>query len=558
MNGDGSPDILNTSAGQGNPPPVRSIANFNNTHTPVDILSSITLSGGGQVSAAYKPSTQYLDGSGNLLNPSLPLVIETVSQVTVNDGSGNTATTNYSYSGGSYYFNSSSFLDRKFAGFSTITKTDPAGHTTKTYFHQGNGSDSNHGEYGDEYWKIGKPYRAEVANSSGSIYAKTINKWDSYNLGNGRKFVKLAQTVNLAYDGDSPHRDAAESYTYDNIYGNQSQKVQWGEVIGSDDGTFADTGTDRFTTSYTYAANAGAYIVGLLSQATTTDQTNTKIRETKNYYDTVALGSVTLGNLTRQENWKNLTAYTHITKSYNAYGLVTQDKDERDKATNYIYDGYNLYPITVTNPLNQITRYTYNYPSGQVKQITDPNKFIFQNAYDGLGRLTSQLQPDLASPTTLVTKTSYSYTDDSGVVSVKRTDYLDATNTTDGYVYFDGLGRKLQERKAAEGGNFATRDYAYNNRGLLDKESLSYFSSGSARTTATSNNTLYITYGYDALQRVIGITNAVGTTTNVYNDWKLTVTDPRNKSKNFYKDAYNHLIKVEELNSGNTYTTSYL
>src|SRR5581483_2137719 len=242
MNGDGSPDILNTSTSGTQ---VRSIANFNNTHVPVDLLSSITLSSGGQVSALYKPSTQYVDGSGNLLNPSLPLVIETVSQITVNDGLGNTATTNYSYSGGSYYFNPGRILDRKFAGFATITKTDPAGNTTKTFYHQGNSSDSAHGEYSDEYWKIGKPYRVEVVNSSSSIYAKAINKWDSDDLGNGRKFVKLAQTLTSTYDGDSTHRDAAESYTYDNTYGNLIQKVQNGEVTSSDDGTFTDIGADK-------------------------------------------------------------------------------------------------------------------------------------------------------------------------------------------------------------------------------------------------------------------------------------------------------------------------
>src|SRR5262249_32266808 len=49
-------------------------AYFNKTQTPVDLLSLVALPAGGQIAATYKATTQYKDGSGNLLNPSLPLV----------------------------------------------------------------------------------------------------------------------------------------------------------------------------------------------------------------------------------------------------------------------------------------------------------------------------------------------------------------------------------------------------------------------------------------------------------------------------------------------------
>jgi len=98
------------------------------------------------------------------------------------------------------------------------------------------------------------------------------------------------------------------------------------------------------------------------------------------------------------------------------------------------------------------------------------------------------------------------------------------------YEYFDGLGRKLQTRKQGES-SFEAKDFAYNNVGLLQKESLPYFSSGTSKTTPTSVTSLYINYNYDPLYRLASTTNAAGTTSNTYNLWKLTVTDPNSKQR---------------------------
>jgi RHS repeat-associated protein len=548
IDGDGLPDILHADY-SGTP-----VTFINNGHK-VDSLTQITNNKGGASTVAYKPSTQYMSG-GTLLNPKLPLILETVSQVSNNDGLGNSVTASYIYAGGSYYFDSSVPNNRKFANFGTITKADAAGNTAKTHFHQGNALDSAHGEYSDEYWKIGKPYRVEMANSSGSIYAKTINKWDSYDLGSGRKFVKLAQTVYSTSDGDTSPRDTAESNTYDDTNGNVTQETQWGEVAGHDDGSFDDIGNDKFTTVYSYATAASGGLSKFAS-ALTTDQSGVKVKESCYYYDNLALGQISLGNLTKQEDWQSGTTYVNSQKTYNSYGLVNTDTDPRGKTTHYGYDSSNLYPTTITNPLNQATHLTYDYASGQVIQKIDPNSRVVQFKYDGLGRLLETDQPDLTTPSTLVPKSVFTYTDTSQAVSVKRSDYLDDRNIVDSYTYFDGLGRKIQERKEAEGVNFSVKDYAYNSRGLLDKESLPYFSTGSGKTSPTGTVTLYTAYVYDPLLRVTATTNAVGTTTNTYSGWKLTVTDPKGKAKNLYKDAYGNLVQIGEHNGASTYTTTY-
>ncbi len=556
FNGDGLVDFVRDKSGYsyipGEPSPVEF---FQNDPENPDLLSDIQYSLGLAVQIGYKSSGIFTDSSNNLLNPALPYLLQTVSQITYNDGLDNEWAETYEYADGEYCFED--YLNRKLSGFGKVTKTDGLGNVTKTYFHQGNETDSSHGEYSDDVSKIGKIYRQEINDDSDNLYSKTINKWENYDLGNDRDFVKLTQTIDSAYDGNTSHKDKAETYTYDNANGNLTQKITWGEVTGSDNGTYTDTGADKYNANYEYA-DAANYISGYQSQETTTDQSDNKVKEIKYYYDGLTLGNVDEGNLTKQEMWTDNANYIDTQKVYNAYGLVTQEIDPRGKTTDYAYDANNLYPATVTNALDQETDYEYDYSSGKVTQITDPNSRVFQMVYDALDRVKQEKQPDLTTPSTLVVKTEYTYTDNTVPSKVQQTNYLDSSTSFDIYTYLDGFGRKIQERKEAEDSNtFSARDFVYNDLGLLEKESLPYFSSGTARTTATSNSDLYTSYTYDPLQRVVTATNVVGTTTNTYDDWKLTITDAENNVKDLYKDAYDNLIQVDEHDNANTYTTNY-
>ena len=479
MDGDGLPDLYNQ---YDSDTPLY----FNNNVIDSNLLTKITYPEGGSTEISYKATGKLQDSSGNVLNPNLPIVFDVVSEITNDDGLGNTYSKSYSYTGGKYYFGD--YLDRKFAGFKTVTETDGAGNVTVTYYHQGDDSDSAHGEYDDDIAKAGKPYRIEVYDDAGNLYSATINKWDEYNLGTGRDFVKLAQTVTAAYDGDSTHKDTAVAYTYDNANGNLTQKIEYGEVAGSDDGTFTDTGTDDFTTVYSYATD-GADLVGLPDDVIVTDHDFATVKEDRYYYDGQSLGTATVGNQTQHDMWTDGTNYVHTQKAYDGtYGLTIVDTDERGKTTGYSYDSYNLYPVAVTNALAQTTDYTYDYSSGQAEQTTDPNSLVTLSVYDGLDRLLEQQQPDLAAHASLVAKATYIYTDTAGAVSVHQTDNLDAATARETYQYFDGLGRLIQERKEAEGTNYEVTDKAYNNLGLPEKESLPDFSAGSSKTCTASGS----------------------------------------------------------------------
>ncbi len=529
-----------------------------NNNQPSDLLKTITVPTGASTSITYKASPQYRLG-GQQLNNELPVIIQTVNTITTTDTVFDTENTiTYSYQNGSYYYDNP--RDRKFSGFGKVTVTDDDGNTTTTSFHGGTQNEPQFGQYDDHISKMGKPYRVEIKNANGNLYSKNINKWEKVDLGNGRNFVKQTRAINFSYDGNSTHKDKAEIYTYDDSNGNKVQVENRGEVMANDDGSLVDNMfNDVLVTSITYTNNTSNGIIGLPVTEVTKDINEVKVNETKHYYDNLALGQVGAGNETKTEMWRVGSKYIDVEKTYNSYGLVSSEKDPRDKETSYVYDSYNLFPISVTNPLSQVTSYTYDYSSGQVKTTTDPNGRVFTTIYDGLDRVIEEKQPDAASPSTSVTSVAYEYIDTVNAFRIKKSVYLSASNIIDSYTYFDGLGRKIQEREEAEtSGLFNVRDFVYADDGLLLKESLPYISSGTTRTTANTENKLFTRYTYDTLKRVLTATVATNwVTTNTYDDWKTTVTDSTGKVKDLYRDAYDNLIAVGEHNGSAIYTTTY-
>ena len=411
------------------------------------------------------------------------------------------------------------------------------------------------GEQADGYGQINHPFRKDIFDLAGNLAQKTFYRWDTQYNGNS-VFVGLARQVQQDYASDGTHRDSATDYLYASTTNDLIKKTQYGEVTGNDDGTFTDIGTDKRVASTTYAASSTVNLTVPI-EATVRDSNSATSSDEKLYYDGLPFGQVSLGNLTKQEDWISTTTYASSTKTYNAYGLIATSTDRRGYATGYKYNAFNLYVATATNPLGQQTQYLYNYANGK-KQTTDPNNRVIKNIFDGVGRLTEVDQSDVSTPSLLATSTTYQYTDNTATPSiVHRADYLTATNTVDTYDFYDGLNRLVQERKASQtAGTYVATDRLYNAVGLLGSTSLPYFSSGTVFTSPTSINALYTAYTYDALKRVLITSNAVGSTTNVYAKWTTTTTDPDGNVKDYVLDAFGNLANVVEHN-GSMATTTY-
>ena len=525
-----------------------------NTIDIPDRITLITDASGGTTTVAYDGflatvQTEYPSVGDSPVNPIV------VTEKATDNEFGNVFEESFEYSNASFYATSTDIRDRRFAGFGEVTKTTDLAKTT-SYYHQGNSNATTTNESGDDEAKIGRAYRTEVHGLSDNLYSLTRTNWATSSLGGGATFVKRSSVLALDYDGDGDHKDRAESFSYDNTNGSIVTATQWGEVSGATDGTFTDTGSDKRTTEYTYATNTD----GIVAVATEVlkDNGGTKQRERKYYYDNQNLGSITDGNLTKREDWVSGSDYVDTEWTHNTYGLPASEIDARGATTTFSYDPENLYIATTTNAEGHETYQEYDYSSGQVRKRVDPEGRVFTFDYDPLDRLTKETIPD-PSTGSAVEKTIIAYTDTRGAVSTLRTDKLDGSTAQTTHTYFDGFGREIQTRMSAEESNqFVVRDIAYGDNGLVEKESLPYFGTGSSRTSATTDSDLYTEYGYDALNRVVAATTTVGTTETNYDQWIETVTDALGNDKDFTYDAFGRLAEVTEHLGGSSYDTTYV
>ncbi len=517
-----------------------------------DYLASYTNPAGGSGSLTYGTAREF--GSGN----TVPFTVSVLRTHTTDDGVGPDRVTTYSYHDADFYY--ADEYDRAFAGFGRIEETDSVGMVTKRYFHQGNSTNSSLGEAADSWEKMYRQYREERLNGVGNKYRVTIDGWQSTSLGSGRSFPYRSASLAMDYDGDTDHRDTATEYTFDTANGNLLTQLFLGEVIGNDNGTYADTGTDSIKTEYDYATHASGLVRGAVESELVRNHTLGLEKSTTYFYDNLSLGSVDKGNITKKQEWISGSEYADTEMTYSSQGLVLTVEDAEDSLTTYTYDAtHPLQSLTETNHLNQVTSYAYDLATGQVTQKTLPNTSIFQTTYDGLGRPLTEKQSSPTVAATLETVATYVYNNSSVPNSVQETRYLDGSTTVDTYTYVDGFGRPVQTRKEHETSNhYSVSDTIYDGLGRVEKVSLPYDATGSAYSSPTATADLLETYTYDALDRVTSVVNAAGTTTSSYDQWVTTEFDANNEEKEYTYDARGLLVSVQENSGASDFITSYL
>ncbi len=526
--GDGFPDLIQSRSDSS----TSTKKVYLNNATP-ELLTGIESSKGSSTAVEYVLSTESS-------NPTLPFNMTLVLSVTTDDGLGVATTTTYDYADGAYFYEDE--LNRQFAGFGTVTKTEN-GRETVSYYHQ------------DSLAKIGHPYQTDVYDASGNLYQRTLDVWGTTDLGYDNTYVYETKKIGMTYDGGTTHRDTATAYTYD-AYGNVKTVINYGEVTASTDGSFTDvTDVDeKNTTTYTYATDSGGVILNKVADETIKNGSNVNVMRNRYYYDGAGYGTVSVGNVTRAYNWYDVTnAWYYTTYTYNSYGLVATMTNPRGYRTSYSYDSYNLYPATITNPKSYTTSNTYDYRTGQVTSHVDENSITSSTSYDGFGRPLTVTLPDPTTGTA-TTATTYSYDDTSVPTSVTISSTVNSVST-ENVTYYDGYGRTVQTNTLAEDAIYNTVDTWYDELGNVEEQTLPYETSSSAYGR---DDTQYsVTSTFDTLNRPLTVTSPTGTTSYDYSLWENTVTDPNGVDKNYGYDAAGHLLTVEEENGTDTYTTTY-
>jgi len=426
---------------------------------PAAMLEGIQLSTGGSINIEYKGSAEYKNSDSELQNR-IPFVVQTVYQVTTSDGLGSESTVTYDYEDGKYYY--ADEFDRQFAGFGTITKTESA-RITKTYYLQ------------DERAEIGQVYKTEIYDAYGNLYSQTVDTWATKDLGYDNDYVYKTQTATLTYDGGSGHRDSGSAYTYDS-YGNTKTVTSYGEVDANEDGTFTDIADtdEKFTITYSYATDASGKIRGKVSEERVKNASGGLLKCTRYLYDSLAYGSVSVGNLTRKAMWDDVaSAWNSFCYAYSSYGLITKSTNPRGYSTSYTYDSYNLYPSVTKNAKSYTVATSYYLASGQVTSRTDENGATSKTTYDGFGRILTVSVPDPS--TGVLTTLSTSVYDDISTPSSVPSEHSFTDKELD-----DDLGLYYFEARwyDSEIGRFSSEDpaqYGDLSRIIADPQSLNFY-----------------------------------------------------------------------------------
>jgi YD repeat-containing protein len=466
-----------------------------------DLLKSISNGIGAISTLEYKSSSAYT-------NIFLPFIVQALSSLTVDDGNGNISTTIYDYSGGYY-----DYMEREFRGFEYVKTIAPNGTYTETWFHQ------------DDIYK-GLIKEQITSDSSGNIYTRTVNIYNSTSPYTGVNFPYLWQKGDYVYDGTSTPKQARMEFWYDS-YGNITRKYFSGDVSIPGDEREEYTEYNYDTTNWIVSLPSHTYI----------KNSNGIIKAQKwfTYYPNT-------GNLWTEELWLDGETNPVTIYTYDSYGNVETITDPMGYQTIITYDSLtHTYPVVIQNSLGHTIQKTYDYRFGKVLTETDPNGNTTTYEYDVFGRITKITNPNDTNST--YGTITYYYLDFGTVGSQRIVTYATEQSGTGNYIrsetYFDGLGRTIKTRSEGPDGKVIVTEAVYNQRGLIEYESLPYFEG--------SETPRWTYYEYDPIGRLTKITYPDGTfTTTNYLKGTLTYIDANGHKKVEVKDVYGRIIEVQE------------
>lgn len=565
-----------------------------------DLLTKVTFPHGGTTSVSYAMSATMTDETGRRINGTSPINLPVVTKISSMAGLGQPAvTTEYSYAGGHYRVGA--FDDREFAGFRRVIQKDAVGATTATWYHQGDGNDAASLEAGDAAAAVALPYRVERRDAAGSLRALDVTLYRhaaAPSLADGRFFTTAATSTSQVLEADGTSAWTARTADYDLTNGNLLSAKDYGDVAGSANGTFTDSGSDGVAvTSYAYAAPQPGFprSVGFVSEKAVTDASANLLSRERYRYDGLAQGLVGKGKRTATSRLIGSVSGTDVlsgtSATYAANGLLSTSTDELGTVTTYAYDSRQLYPSSSTRTLGATpfeTKHWYQWTLGLKVGETLPGGFSTYTDVDGYGRPLRTSVHATGEPKMRV-KESWTYDDAAGqpyggfgATMTHRLHALDlagspldARRDAVETVHSDGLDREvrrvtlLPDPAGGEVNAPSIVDTAHDARGLAKKSSLAFFGApdavtapwrpGSVPSPTAANR--WIVKEHDALGRVTSVTDALGVTAAAHSARALTVTDALGRPKKLSYDARGRLAGVEERNreSGvwQSYVTSY-
>ncbi|MCP4110437.1 MAG: hypothetical protein GY749_33775 [Desulfobacteraceae bacterium] len=334
-----------------------------------------------------------------------------------------------------------------------------------------------------------------------------------------------ARTRDIIEKGNGEPVQMKWEYEYDN-YGNMTKQVEHGRTDGAWD--------DERVTTFAYAEALPEWILDKVAEQIIKDKNDNLVAHKRNYYDgNLTLGKVSMGNLTRIEDWVSDNKYVvSVRNEYDEYGNITAIYDplygqEPGHFRRFVYDGtFHTFPIEEhieTGSLTLSMFAAYDYGLGIMKSSTDFNGHTTSYDYDCFGRLTSITKPPDADAEHTV---EYDYVLAHDLSSGKLINWVETRqrdgSAGDGFLhsrsFYDGMGRKIMTRSEGElpGQVVVTDTLQFNARQMPWKKYLPYFETGTLDFAEPTFNTGFTEHFYDALGREIRVNQPAGPDGIVY------------------------------------------
>ncbi|WDP90450.1 MAG: VCBS repeat-containing protein [Desulfobacter sp.] len=491
-----------------------------------DLMHRISAASGSITDIEYTPSTAWADTR-------LPMVLRTVSKLTVKDGLGNTSATEYSYSGGLY-----DFQDRELRAFESVVKTHPDGTTDTRLFHQ-------------DRFLDGRTKRFEFKAPDGTLLSQTDYTWEGTPYDNDTAFIRLTSQTETQYDEGSQAVRQVD-YTYDTNHGSLLTSTVSGTNLA-----------ESVTTSYSYDYYGAGLDYPLRTiQETLTGSTSGMVRETLYTYE------LHTGNMLTREQVNAGGINPITTYTYDAHGNLASLRDPKDNVTLFDYDPtIATWPVRVEKPATGIYTHVVRHPDIDLrfgKPLTFENENGFQTAYayDVHGRLVQVDFPDGGRET-------YIYDDTAMPRSLTQRIKESDSSSIDAVTYTDGLGRTVQTTAKSKDEYTATL-FTFDTMGRQACVKGPFFTSTNAflaaahtglsadpATVNTGVTTTWVRNHYDDKGRITKLEQSGGINTRfTHNTLTTRATDPDGHSKSQVRDILGRIIKVIEHGPAD-FTASY-
>jgi RHS repeat-associated protein len=537
INGDGMPDHLYKRDG------TYEVRLLYSQGAMKPLVTSATNRMGGSVSVAYTRSSAFANSNN-------PPVTPCATSLTVSDGRGGAATSQYSYSGGLY-----DRVSRRSLGFRYAKTTQPK-LSSESY------APYTEAWYKQDYGSVGKPERTDRRDGYGRLL---ISQAEEYTT-NGATIPYTSNNTGTwayAYDGTgaacSAWPCAYGSRTYVSrafdAYANIVTEVQYGDY---------DVAGDEKTTSTIFRPNTTSYLVALPAVTRLYDGAGTGgtlLEEVLTTYDANATwdAAPTIGLPVKSQRLASTTpSYLETRQEYDTYGNVTAEIAPSGAKTAHLLDAtYHMFRVESRDPLyhglgavagdTRHKKTMVNDPvCGAETQEVSKSGLSITRQYDALCRLTR-------------------LDDGSGYFELHG--YYNAGSATAQYVevqtpaadgsgnqwrrqYLDGQGRAYKTvAKGPAVGQDIIDETTYTPRNQIAARTLPYY---------TGETPKWLTVTHDALNRVTRTAHPDGGfESKSYGVGVVTTTDELGVARAEYKDGLGRISKRRQWRAGVALDTTY-